>query len=213
MRNKPPYAPTANIHSTLSAFRRGELSGTITGDALLGVGVPFSTRGRVVDTLCFLGMIDNRGKPTKDLLRLGGVQSDDEYRVLLAALVKRAYASLFVDCDDFSELDSPSLHAAFVRCYGDSRLLRHQLSLFRGLCVAAGLVPSGKIPRRHHVWAREDAVAVIPPQERATIPRYPAIYLHVSELPLTGQWTRERHDTWLAGMVGLLDWHIQIVPV
>jgi hypothetical protein len=131
-----PYAATANVTAVLERSRKINLPERITPDFLAIVGIPGISRGRVMEALRFLRLIEESGRPS-DLMKSYARAPDDEIRGLLASIVSDAYA------DDFTRVNpaedaQPRIIAAFRRYQPRSQTQR-MVMLFLGLCRAAGM--------------------------------------------------------------------------
>lgn len=131
-----PYAATANVMAVLERTRRVNLPDRLTNDYLEIVGIPEVSRGRVIEAMRFLGLMDANGRPT-DLLRSYAGAPDDEVRSLLMGIVSNAYA------DDLSRVrpadEAQSRIMAAFRRYQPRSQTQRMVMLFLGLCRAAGM--------------------------------------------------------------------------
>jgi hypothetical protein len=144
-----PYAPTSNVMAVIDRARRVNLPDRINNDYFEVIGVNEVARGRLLEALRFLRLVDEAGHPT-DALRAISRAPDDELRDLLAAAVRDAYA------DDFARVDpaqdaQPRIIAAFRRYQPRSQTDR-MVMLFLGLCRAAGM-PVLDAPRERAMHA------------------------------------------------------------
>lgn len=133
-----PYAPPATILHLIEAFRERGLSTPFTPDVLSRVGVTESLVPRVMATLQSLDLIDERGNPSDGFVSLREAPQD-EYQDALAAVVRGAYAEVFQFADPAAD-GVERLGDAF-RKYKPAGQRRRMVTLFVGLCDAAGLIP------------------------------------------------------------------------
>ncbi len=134
--DRRPYAPAANVLAILERVRRRNLPDVIDNDFMRIAAVSEGTMGRVAATLRFLGLVDDASRPT-DRLRAMARADDDEYRELLAAVVRDAYAADFERVDP-SQDPQPRIISAFQR-YEPRSQTERMVMLFLGLVRAAGI--------------------------------------------------------------------------
>lgn len=153
-----PYAPAANVIAVLERIRNVKLPDVVDSDLLRIAGVSEGAMTRVVFALRFLGLIDTSGRPTDRLRAIA--KAEDDWRDLLAGVVREAYAT------DFARLDpgqdpQPRIVAAFKR-YEPRSQTERMVMLFLGLCRAAG-IPVLDAPReRGQQTARKTSQTVRP---------------------------------------------------
>ncbi|HET7056195.1 MAG TPA: DUF5343 domain-containing protein [Thermomicrobiales bacterium] len=131
-----PYAPAANVLGLLDRIRRRNLPETIDPDFMRIANIPEGSMGRVAATLRFLDLVDEAGRPT-DQLRAMARADDDEYRALLGAVVREAYAADFARVDP-AEDTTARIMSAFQRYEPRSQTAR-MVMLFLGLARAVGI--------------------------------------------------------------------------
>jgi Family of unknown function (DUF5343) len=148
--DRRPYAPAANVVAALDRIRRVNLPDLIDVDFLRIAQVPEGTQGRVLQALRFLRLVDVTGRPA-DRLRALARAADDEYRDLLASVIREAYASDFARIDPAQDTQS-RIMSAFQRYEPRSQTYRMAM-LFLGLCRAAG-IPVLDAPRERQMQAR-----------------------------------------------------------
>lgn len=139
-----PYAAAANVVGVIDRIRRINLPEAIDAAWLDVARVPDASRGRVLDALRFLRLIHPGGEPTEELEAIASA-TDDEYRELLAARVRQAYAA------DLSRIDpaqdpQATIISQFRRYQPRSQTMR-MVMLFLGLCRSAGM-PVLEAPRQ-----------------------------------------------------------------
>lgn len=145
-----PYAAAANLASVLERVRRINLPATLDNDLLRVIGIPEASLARVIFALRFLRLIDATGRPT-DVLRAIARASDDEYRELLAGVVREAYAADFARVDPAHDTQT-QIESVFRRYEPRSQTMR-MVMLFLGLCRMAGM-PVVDAPRRRGMQTR-----------------------------------------------------------
>lgn len=145
-----PYAPAANITAVMERVRRINLPDLIDTDFLRVTAIPEASLGRVAYALRFLRLIEANGRPS-DRLRAMARASEDEYRELLEAVVREAYAPDLARVDP--SLDTQAqIVSAFQRYEPRSQTMR-MVMLFLGLCRAAG-IPVLESPRERQMQNR-----------------------------------------------------------
>jgi hypothetical protein len=158
-----PYAPVSTILDVISRYRSRGLPSPITSEVLGRAGIPESLHPRTLQSLQTLDLIDEEGKPTSTFegLRLAP-QADFQKR--LEEWIKGAYADIFSFVDPMKD-DETRIRDAF-RGYKPVGQQERMVTLFQGLCTAAGLIeaksrvarpPSPDQPKKH--WAVRKAEA------------------------------------------------------
>ncbi|CAN5237504.1 hypothetical protein BH24CHL7_BH24CHL7_04310 [soil metagenome] len=145
-----PYAPAANVISVLERVRRVNLPDAVDADLLRNASVSEGAMGRVLFALRFLRLVESNGRPS-DQLRAIARAADEEWRELLAGVVREAYAG------DFARLDlardtQPQIVSAFRR-YEPRSQTERMVMLFLGLCRSAG-IPVLDAPRERQMQPR-----------------------------------------------------------
>jgi hypothetical protein len=153
--DKRPYAPAANVLGVIDRVRRLNLPATVDTDFLRLADVPEGSLGRVAFALRFLGLTDPNTRPT-DQLRAMARATEDEYRELLAGVVRAAYAVDFQRIDPAEESQT-KIAEAFRRYEPRSQTTR-MVMLFLGLAKAAG-IPVLDAPRDRGNQAGRSVVA------------------------------------------------------
>jgi hypothetical protein len=177
--DRRPYAATANVLGVLDRIRRINLPDVIDNNVLRVTGVPEGARGRVAFALQFLRLVDAAARPT-DTLRSIARASEDEFRELLAAVVRDAYAADFAQVDPAQDTQVRII-SAFQQYEPRSQTMRMAM-LFTGLCRAAG-IPLLDVPRQRAMRAPATTRSGErrPPAERGSgatpnrLPQAPAI--------------------------------------
>jgi hypothetical protein len=133
-----PYAPPLTVLHVINQFRERGLGTPITENVLLKASVSESLAPRTLAALRVLELIDAEGNPTTEMEGLRRAKSD-EFAPKLEALVRNVYAEVFQYTDP-SKDDGTKVADAF-RDYEPAGQRARMVSLFLGLCAAAGILP------------------------------------------------------------------------
>src|SRR5437660_1056747 len=96
--NFAPYAPKKAVLSVVRRYRDTGLTEPLTFTGLESVGIPASTTSRTLQTLRFLGLVDEGGNLTEAAKRLKRATTA-EYPDVLAEIVRAAYLNVFTIVD------------------------------------------------------------------------------------------------------------------
>jgi hypothetical protein len=176
--DRRPYAPAANVIAVIDRARRLNLPASVDTDFLRLADVPEGSLGRVAFALRFLGLTDSSTRPT-DQLRAMARATEEEYRDLLAGVVRSAYAADFERIDPSQETQA-KIAEAFRRYEPRSQTTR-MVMLFLGLAKAAG-IPVMEAPRDRGIQAARPSARVsvrpkasaVPSRARASAPPTPS---------------------------------------
>jgi hypothetical protein len=226
--DKPvPYAPASAILEVVDRYRNRGLQSPITAEVLGRIGISDSLIPRTLQALRTLDLIDEDGKPTATLdgLRLA---AEAEFKKHLEGWLKSAYAPVFSFVDPTKDGDT-RIRDAF-RGYRPAAQQSRMITLFTGLCAAAGLIAEKAIPTsRNHApraggrstpQVRAAADRVVTQRSSAivrqsTLPSTgvpPAIAGLLSSLPAEGAgWTATKRDKFLKTFTAVLDFCVPIV--
>ena len=137
---RAPYAPSATILDLINRFRDKGLSTPFNADVLGRASVSDSLIPRTLASLEGLELIDQQGNPTEqfEVLRRA---PNAEFQARLAEIVKGVYAEVF----QYASPATDTIHdiADAFRSYNPAGQRRRMVTLFVGLCDAAGLIPDG----------------------------------------------------------------------
>jgi hypothetical protein len=123
----------------IDGFRNRGLSTPFSSDVYARAGISESLIPRVKNSMEGLDLVDGEGNPTPQLIALRQAKTD-EFRAALADVVKAAYAEVFQFVDPMND-DLTRITDAF-RVYQPHGQRARMVTLFMGLCEAAGLAPS-----------------------------------------------------------------------
>jgi hypothetical protein len=220
-----PYAPPKAILEIIDRYRNRGMPAPINSEVLGRAGIPDSLIPRTLQSLQILDLIDDAGNPTETLegLRLA---PEADYKKALEEWLKGTYADVFSFVDP-SQDDEVRIRDAF-RSYQPVGQQSRMVTLFLGLCAAAGLRPE-KVARK----PRERSRLRIPAQPtkrytaRVDLPQggtqrkaahdgrggIPApIAGLLSQLPPEGQgWTKSRRDQFIRTFSAVLDFCFPLV--
>ncbi len=138
-----PYPPPSNVLDVLQRLRSRNLPDRVDADYLRDAGIPDGSIGRTVFALDFLGLVED-GLPTP-ALRAIGTSTDEEYREILAGLVRDRYREVFnvVDPADDSQERIVNVFRRYMPASQRSRMV----TFFLGMCREAG-IPVREAPRK-----------------------------------------------------------------
>jgi hypothetical protein len=223
--DKPaPYAPSSTILDIVDRFRDRGLVLPVTADVLVRAGVPESLVSRTLQALVTLDLFDKVGNPTETLegIRLA---PEAEYKKRLEDWLKGAYFDVFQFVDPTTD-DESRIRDAF-RSYQPQGQQSRMVTLFQGLCAAAGLVPeNGKSapqtprPARMSIISSRPRVTVTP--ARGGVRKLTAVGLPsglppalsglLQSLPSNGDgWTKEKREKFLSAFATVVDLYFPVV--
>jgi hypothetical protein len=223
-----PYAPSTAVLDIVDRRRNRGLQAPITGEVLQRAGVSDSLIPRTLQALQTLDLIDDNGAPTPtfETIRLA---PDAEYKQRLAEWLKGAYADVFAFVDPMAD-DETRIRDAF-RSYQPHGQQGRMVTLFLGLCKAAGMVPE-KTPSATTQRPAPSRAAAIRPRSLGTTLRNLATpsgaqnrAIHsnpsgipapiaglLAKLPPDGQgWTKESRQKFVSTFEAVLDFCFPVV--
>lgn len=212
-----PYAPPATVLQVIQAFRDRGLSSPINEDVLRRASVNESLVPRTLHSLKLLELLDKDGRPMPELEGLRRATTD-EFRQRLEAIVRSVYAEVFNFADPAVD-DTEKIADAF-RAFDPPGQRGRMVTLFMGLCEAAGIVPEGSVQKRGPVFRKKTdaarrAATAGSRRGQTEIPGAiiggidPAISGLLQKLPTNGTgWTAEDRQRWLATFTTVLDFAI-----
>ena len=114
MPTKHPYVQAPkHLTECIARFRRS-LPVTVTAATLQKLGIASKNERYVLNTLRFLRLLDEKGKPTEDARGLFSKADDSEFQTSLAGIVERHYVDLFqLHGEDAWTLDRTALVTYF----------------------------------------------------------------------------------------------------
>jgi hypothetical protein len=139
------YAPPATVLAGIKAYRDRGLTTPITAEVLIRASIPETLAGRTLRSMESLDLIDKEGKPTPEFEVLKRVPTA-EFKPKLEALVRSVYADVFQFTDPAT--DTPEKVTDAFRAYVPDGQRSRMVTLFLGLCEAAGIVPEGSTAKR-----------------------------------------------------------------
>jgi hypothetical protein len=210
-----PYAPTTPIVDLIGRFRSRGLPMPVDAEVLARAGVSHSLIPRTLYALQVLDLIDADGNATPifEGLRLA---PEGEFKARMADWVRGAYADVFsfvhLDADD-----DTSIRDAF-RSYQPIGQQSRMVSLFQGLCIAAGLISAKKpstepqpVRIRPTPVIRRATFSIGPKPTKALAPSTPvldtlppALTGLLTSLPRNG-WDKATRDRFIATLTAVLD--------
>jgi hypothetical protein len=160
-----PYASTPHVMQLIQRYRSKGLPKPLSKADVEAMNIPSSSAFRALQTLKWLGLIDDGGYPTERFDQLKRA-SDSEFGPLFSGIVKEAYSGIFQYIDP-DEADADAIESAF-RKYDPVSERNRMINLFLGLCVEAGLVSEEKRPKTKASRTPRSAAQPRRPTERKT---------------------------------------------
>lgn len=222
--NSAPYAPTKAVMTAIIRYRDRGLPSPLDTSGLEQIGIASTMAPRTLAALKFLGLIDEEsGKTTEAFDRIKRA-STEEYPGQLAEVVQAAYLPVFSIVNPAEDGDV-ALADAFRR-FEPANQRGKMVSLFRGLCMEAGILPvvkrqrGGGKPRPGSNG--QQRVAKVPrsePPPRPDPSPAPADHIDraliaaiIQQLPREARWTAARREKWLQTLTSAVDLLIEIEP-
>jgi hypothetical protein len=116
----------------------------VDAEYLRDAGIPEGTIGRTLFALRFLGIIEEGGIPTS-ALRSIHTSTDEEYRTVLAGLVREAYKEVFNVVDPAEDTQDRIINV--FRRYTPASQRSRMAGFFLGMCREAA-IPTLDVPRQ-----------------------------------------------------------------
>lgn len=226
-KEKPaPYAPAKTVLDIVTRYRARGLAFPVNAEVLARAGVPESLVQRTLQALVTLGLFNEAGNPTETLeaIRLA---PEEELKTHMQNWLKAAYADVFQFVDPTTD-DENRVRDAF-RPYQPQGQQDRMVSLFLGLCTAAGLSAEKKSATPPRTVIARAVGRTAPPARSRTAPVVHALNAAdlvvpaVSSLPpaITGLlqslpspdvgWTKDRRDKFVNSFEAILDFYIPVV--
>jgi hypothetical protein len=222
--NPAPYATPSAVLDIIGRYRNRGLPSPVNRDVLGRAGIADTLIPRTLQTLYALDLIDpETGIPTATFegLRLA---PEPEFKSRLADWLKGAYGEVFGFVDPLTD-DETRIRDAF-RGYEPVGQQGRMVSLFQGLCAAAGLGPEkpaasasrtsglrvmqfkSSQPRRASMPKQPSSLTSRP----ATIPLPGPLAGLLASLPLQEEgWTRDERENFVATFGVVLDFCFPIM--
>jgi hypothetical protein len=127
----------------LARLRARNLPERIDADYLRDAGVSEGTISRALFALRFLGLVD--GEAPSEALKAIAKATDEEYRVILAGLIREAYGEVFDVVDPAQDTQAHIVN--FFRRYTPGSQRERMVIFFLGMCREAG-IPTLDVPRQ-----------------------------------------------------------------
>jgi Family of unknown function (DUF5343) len=214
-----PYAPPLTVLHLIKQYRERGLTTPITEGVLLKASVSESLAPRTLAALKNLDLIDSDGNPTAEMEGLRRAKSD-EFAPRLEAIVRNVYAEVFQYADPAKD-DTQKIADAF-RDYNPAGQRARMVSLFMGLCVAAGIVPETAVrksptttPTKKTVTQKRssDSAKGTDSTRGPTVlgldPALTGILLKLPH-PNGAGWTSEDRTKWLTLFTSILDYAVPV---
>lgn len=199
-----PYGPPSDVRALLARLRSRNLPDRIDSDYLRDSGISSGTTPRTLVALKFLGLIDKDGHPA-EALRSIHTSTDDEYRKVLADVLRQAYADVFAVVDPAE--DSPDQVLNVFRKYTPASQRHRMVIFFLGLCRDAGIKVTEAAAKPRPQTVRPETLRnqprFFPPRVRQGPPKGmtglpPALEALVRSLPEPGSpLSADQREKWL----------------
>lgn len=149
MADKHPYVSGSGpIFQIVAQLRKSFPAGGITADTLKKLGLAPNNESYVINTLRFVGVIDEEGKKTKEAGNVFSHHDDTAFQKAFLPMVKKAYSDLFSLHGEVAwKLDIDSLIQYFRSTDDTSAIVgRRQATTFQALSALSGYadVPAAK---------------------------------------------------------------------
>jgi Family of unknown function (DUF5343) len=221
-----PYGPPAGVLAVINAYRDKGLISPFTPEVLRRAGINESLIPRVYKSLEGLDLIDHDGNPTERLKGLRTARTD-EFQHALAEVVKSAYAEVLRFTNPATD-DAKHIADAF-RSYEPAGQRGRMVTLFMGLCEAAGIVPKGTLKTAPTSVGRGGANG--PPKWAMDAPRRTGLSIGpsararddsgggvsqallglIASLPSSGtSWTKHQREKFMTAFGHVLDYTIPV---
>jgi hypothetical protein len=143
--DKHPYFQTPGQFVQLVTHLWRSFPSSVTSDTVKKLGLAPKNESYLINTLRFLGLIDEDGNKTEPAGRVFSLHDDAAFQKEFAAIVKKAYSQLFdLHTDDAWTLDINKLIAFFRQTDQSSAVVgKCQANAFKTL---AGLAGHGETP-------------------------------------------------------------------
>lgn len=215
-----PYAPPGTVLQLINGFRDRGLSTPFTPDVLMRAGITESLVPRVLRSMEVLELLDADGNPTPPMEGLRRASSED-FRTRLEEIVRGVYAEVFQFTNPAT--DPPTKVADAFRAYEPIGQRARMVTLFLGLCEAAGIIPegaarkqapagNGKRSATKPAVAKRSGDSAKGEAARPVVAGVdPVIAAALLKLPPNGTgWTQEQRTKWLTFFTTTLDFTVPV---
>ena len=226
-----PYAAISNVMEVINRKREHGLSAPLNPSVLESISIPKGNASRTLQTLNFLGLIDEDGTQTELFNQLGRAgEANDEYRSILEKIIRHSYRKVFEIVDPAQAADT-AINDAF-RQFGPETQRARMLTFFLGMCEQAGITQPNSRERRNRTGSSSRSPSQRnrsrSSQPSATIAasnadetssrrvadadtEYRLVFAVMQQLPSDRQWTADRRQKWLAAVEAAVDLMVDVV--
>lgn len=145
MADKHPYVNSNGPFVKVINYLRKSLPSTFNADSMKKLGYAPKNESYIINTLRFIGIIDEEDKTTENASKVFSLHDDEAFEKEFAGLVKGKYGDLFsLHSEDAWNLDSNSLITFFRQSDKSTEIVgKKQASTFRTLSALCGY---GEVP-------------------------------------------------------------------
>jgi len=219
---RAPYAPPSAVLGLIQRYRDRGLQTPFNLEVLQRAGISDSLAPRTLQALQLLDLMNEDGSPTTQMEALRRASTSD-FQKVLGDIVRAAYADAFSFIDPAQE-SADHIQDAF-RGYEPRGQMARMVTLFMGLCEAAGIISSaaartrsapagGNSPSRPRPSPQRQGgqKPKQPGSSRPPVPDGlpPALAGLLASLPPNG-WNQDRRDQFVTTFSTVLDFCIPIV--
>jgi hypothetical protein len=143
--NFAPYTSPGNILLILGRIKKGWVPNQIDRGEMIRAGITDGNANRTIAALEYFGLLNEDGKTT-DTWKAIATSTSNDYPKVLEGILKNAYPTIFELHPNPAEATDIEIADAFKKSEPYAQQGR-MVSLFRGLCQEAGLIPGEPLTR------------------------------------------------------------------